>query len=236
MVTDATVTTQKDAPSAKDAPSGGGTPKPSEVTGQVSTEDPLVQLQKFAEDFANKKHSKLDTRLHGYETENTSLKQQLAELSGKLSEVSEANLEKEEQAAIAAATAEGDTEKAKAVKSSYQLKRENAAAKATLEETNRQIEANKDLIERFNIQRQETKAAELETDTGVSKELILEQFKLFNLTEIEDMVKLAESLKGKVVKAGEPPAPLPHPDALTTTGGSEKSYEQGLKERYPTMK
>lgn len=239
MVTDAKVENPMDSLSTKDGTSAGDSLKPSGASDKVSTpidEQKLTEMQKFAEEYANKKHSKLDKTIHNLTTERDTFRKQLDELTAKYEELSQSNFNSKKQEELEAARQSGDPEKIKAVEAHYKTISDVQTAKATLADLNAQIEANRDLLERFNEMGKQAKAKELEESTGVPAELILKLYNEQELTEVEQMENLAENLKGYVAKkAGEEPAKLPHPDKVQGIVPGEMSEEEKLKVRYPKM-
>ncbi len=218
MVADAKVTNATDSLSAKDGTSGVNIPKPSGAADKVSTQDAqLVELQKAIDAAANERHSKLDKTIYGLTTERDTLKGKFDELVGKYEELSNSSFEKKKQEALEAARLDGDPEKLRAVQSHFQTIEDTLSAKAKLDDLNAEIEARKDLLEKFNATGKKNKAKELEEATGVSTELLLKLFDDRGMTEIEEMESLAETLKGYVAKKGEE-SKLPHPDRLTSVG------------------
>jgi len=239
MATDARVDNPMDSLSTKDGTSAGDSLKPSGASDKVSTpidEQKQIEMQKFAEEYANKKHSKLDKIIHTTTTERDTLKKQLEELTAKYEELSQSNFESKKQEELEAARQSGDSEKVKAVEDRYKTISDNQIAREILAEQNAQIEANKDLLDRMNETGKQNKAKELEESTGVPAELILKLFNEQELTEVEQMENLAENLKGYVAKkAGEESAKLPHPDKVQGIVPSELSEDDKLKARYPKM-
>ncbi len=218
MVTDAKAIEQKDATSAKDSLSGGGTPKPSGATDNVSTPDAqLVDLQKAMDVYADKKHSKLDKQVSNLTKENATYKQQLDDLTTKFNDLNKSVFEAKKSAELDAARLSGDPEKVKAVEGKYQTFSDTETARTELSNINAEIESKRDLLERFNEAGKVAEAKRLETETGVSAELILKLFNQNGLTDPEQMESIAETLKGQVKGAEAPPVVLPNPDRLTPT-------------------
>jgi uncharacterized coiled-coil protein SlyX len=215
---DVQATTATDSPSGRDGTSPGSQPKPSGAADQASTQDAqLAELQKFADAYADKKHSKLDKTVANLTKERDSIRQQLDELTTKFGELSQSNFNQKKAEALEAARLDGDPAKLKAVQEHFQAIEDTEKARQTLAELNAEIEANKELLERFSEAGKLAKAKELEESSGVSAELILKLFDEQELTDVEQMESLAETLKGHVVKPGGQKAPekLPHPDRIT---------------------
>lgn len=176
-------------------------------------EEALKRLQKFAEEFANKKHSKLDTRINTLTGENEDLRKQVGGLQGKLSDLDKGKLEADEKAELDKAG--DDSERRKQVSDRYSLVREVRGLTAKKQELNDQIVELTDVLERWQTENRDRKLQELCKGNTVLEELIKPLLaKIEEPKALEELVKtIAEKLpKGEGGLPGNPP-----PDSLRTT-------------------
>jgi len=186
------------------APEGNIQPSPAEEKTFTLTE---AQLTELGDMYADKKHAKLDTRIHELTTESEGLRQTIGDLEGQIGQGKATELASQEKAEFDAAESEAEQARIRQKYADIRKTEELAAEHKRLEG---EISSKKDVLERMNEEGRANYAKQLaEEFAGVSAEFIL---KHFTGDDPEKMKEFAEETYRMI-----PGAPaLPPPGGLTT--------------------
>ena len=176
-------------------------------------EEALKRLQKFTEEFANKKHSKLDIRINTLTGENEELRKQLGGLQGKLSDLDKGKLEADEKAELDKAG--DDSERRKQVSDRYSLVREVRDLAAKKQGLNDQIVELTDILERWQGENRDRKLKELCKGDTMLEELIKPL--LAKIDDPEALEAFVKTIAEKLPQSAEEETGKSLPDSLRAT-------------------
>jgi len=214
---DADDKTQRDAPSDdvagnQDVPSGDEDKQPS-----PGDEEALAEIEKYAKDVADKKHSELDKRLHEAEKKIEERDKTISELQGSLSNRDVEKLESDKKADLEAAG--DDTERRKQVEGKYSLLSEIRDLTAQRDKLKTEVADIYDVMERYQLENRNRKLNELCKQNEVDEAKVKKFFKsvLEGIDTPEEIEKWFNEMLEDLPKVNEDEGGKPLPDSLKTT-------------------